>query len=111
MTILASAGLGLVVALSTFLVIGATSALTFNVLGHLKTAAIVVGGCLLFGDAMPWKKAAGLALALAGIAWYSHIMLTAQPPTVKESPLAGSGVKGWSQGLEVKGGDGPWSQT
>ena len=54
-----SAGLGLLVSLSTFLVIGATSSLTYNVVGHVKTVIILAGGCLFFGDEMPPKKLAG----------------------------------------------------
>ena len=54
-----SAGLGLLVSLSTFLVIGATSSLTYNVVGHVKTVIILGGGCLFFGDEMPPKKLAG----------------------------------------------------
>jgi solute carrier family 35 protein E3 len=73
--ILFSAGLGLLVSLSTFLVIGATSSLTYNVVGHLKTVIILTGGCLLFGDQMPGSKLAGLGVAMAGIVWYSHIKM------------------------------------
>lgn len=50
MTILASAMLGLLVTLSTFLVIGHTNALTYNVVGHLKTVGIVFGGVVFYGE-------------------------------------------------------------
>jgi solute carrier family 35 protein E3 len=70
-TIALSAVLGLLVSLSTMLVIGATSSLTYNVVGHLKTVIILAGGCLFFGDEMPLRKLAGVGLAMAGIAWYS----------------------------------------
>ena len=39
--ILLSALLGLLVSLSTFLVIGATSSLTYNVVGHIKTVCVL----------------------------------------------------------------------
>jgi solute carrier family 35 protein E3 len=87
--ILFSAALGLLVSLSTFLVIGATSSLTYNVVGHLKTVIILTGGCLLFGDQMPASKLAGLGVAMAGIVWYSHI---------KMSPSAASAVSGSGSG-------------
>jgi hypothetical protein len=51
LTILLSAALGLLVTLSTFLVIGATSALTYNVVGHLKTGGVILGGVMLYGEA------------------------------------------------------------
>ena len=47
-TIGVSAILGLLVSMSTFLVIGALSSVTFNVVGHSKTIIILAGGCLLF---------------------------------------------------------------
>jgi hypothetical protein len=31
---------------------GATSSLTYNVVGHIKTLIILAGGCIYFGDAM-----------------------------------------------------------
>ena len=68
-----SAALGLLVSLSTFLVIGATSSLTYNVVGHIKTVIILVGGCMFFGDTMPAKKLAGISIAMLGIIWYSQV--------------------------------------
>ena len=56
---------------STFLMIGATSGLTFNVVGNLKLIIVLAGGVAFFGDVMPPKKLAGVCLALAGIGWYS----------------------------------------
>eukprot|EP00195_Chlamydomonas_chlamydogama_P008271 CAMPEP_0202906904 /NCGR_PEP_ID=MMETSP1392-20130828/40662_1 /ASSEMBLY_ACC=CAM_ASM_000868 /TAXON_ID=225041 /ORGANISM="Chlamydomonas chlamydogama, Strain SAG 11-48b" /LENGTH=371 /DNA_ID=CAMNT_0049595587 /DNA_START=223 /DNA_END=1338 /DNA_ORIENTATION=+ len=70
-----SAVLGLLVSLSTFLVIGATSSLTYNVVGHLKTVIILTGGCLFFGDSMPPKKFFGVCIAMVGIIWYTHLKL------------------------------------
>lgn len=63
--------LGLLVSWSTFLMIGATSGLTFNVIGHLKLIIVLAGGVAFFGDQMPPKKLGGVCVALAGIAWYS----------------------------------------
>jgi solute carrier family 35 protein E3 len=67
--IVVSALLGLLVSLSTFLVIGCTSSLTYNVVGHLKTVIILTGGCLFFGDEMPLKKLLGVCVAMSGIIW------------------------------------------
>ena len=68
-----SALLGLLVSLSTFLVIGATSSLTYNVVGHIKTVIILMGGCMFFGDEMPLKKLGGISIAMGGIIWYSQV--------------------------------------
>ncbi len=71
--ILISAALGLLVSLSTFLVIGATSSLTYNVVGHIKTVIILSGGCIFFGDSMPPKKLFGIGIAMIGIIWYTQV--------------------------------------
>ncbi len=47
--IVLSAVLGILVSLTTFLVIGATSSLTYNIVGHLKTVIILTGGVFIFG--------------------------------------------------------------
>jgi solute carrier family 35, member E3 len=70
-----SAALGLLVNLSTFLVIGATSSLTYNVVGHIKTVIILTGGVVFFGDTMPPKKLGGIAVAMGGIIWYTQIKM------------------------------------
>ncbi|CAD7703136.1 unnamed protein product [Ostreobium quekettii] len=72
-----SAALGLLVSLSTFLVIGATSSLTYNVVGHMKTIIILTGGVLFFGDEMPPKKLLGVGVSLVGMVWYSQLKLRA----------------------------------
>jgi solute carrier family 35 protein E3 len=73
--IVVSSALGLVVTLSTFLFIGATSSLTYNVVGHLKTVLIVAAGVAFFGEGVGFKKGLGLAVAMGGIMWYSQIKL------------------------------------
>lgn len=77
--------LGLLVSWSTFLMIGATSGLTFNVIGHLKLIIVLAGGVAFFGDQMPPKKFAGVCIALAGIAWYSFQVLHPLPFTSMHS--------------------------
>jgi solute carrier family 35, member E3 len=70
-----SSVLGLLVNLSTFLVIGATSSLTYNIVGHVKTVIILAGGVMFFGDSMPLAKAGGIMVCMMGIVWYSNIKL------------------------------------
>jgi solute carrier family 35 protein E3 len=70
-----SALLGFLVSLSTFLVIGATSPLTYSVVGHVKTVVILAGGFFIFQEAMPWQKLAGVSLAMLGIVWYTYLKL------------------------------------
>jgi len=76
--IVASCTVALFVNLSTFLVIGSTSAISYNVLGHFKLSLVVVGGFLLFGYPIDERNLAGLSLVLVGVVWYTHIKLQAQ---------------------------------
>ena len=78
--ILISSFLGIAVSLSTFLFIGATSSLTYNIIGHIKTVIILTGGCLLFDDVMSWKRLGGICVAMCGIIWYSHLNMMSTPP-------------------------------
>ena len=57
------------------LAVQSTSALTFNVVGHLKTFFIIGGGVLFFGDFISVQKALSLILAFTGIGWYSYLKL------------------------------------
>ncbi|PNH06400.1 Solute carrier family 35 member E3 [Tetrabaena socialis] len=88
--IVISAVLGLLVSLSTFLVIGATSSLTYNVVGHLKTIIILSGGCVFFGDTMPTKKLLGVCIAMGGIVWYTQQKLAA--PATAAGGAGGEGT-------------------
>ena len=81
-----SSVLGLLVSLSTFLVIGATSSLTYNIVGHLKTVTILTGGCLIFGDTMSASKLSGVALAMVGIAWYSQMQYSVLQQNIAVKP-------------------------
>jgi len=76
--IIISALLGILVSLSTFLVIGATSSLTYNIVGHLKTVIILTGGVVFFGDNMSRDRLIGISIAMAGIAWYTKLLTSPQ---------------------------------
>ena len=71
--ILLSCLLGVLVSLTTFLTIGATSSLSYNVIGHLKTVSNLLSGYLIFGDHFSAVQLGGMALALAGIGWFAQV--------------------------------------
>lgn len=71
MALMFSASCALMVVLSGFLVIGSTSALTYNIIGHTKSVLILAGGALMFGDNMTYQKLLGVGVALAGMVWYT----------------------------------------
>ncbi|KAG2489067.1 hypothetical protein HYH03_012503 [Edaphochlamys debaryana] len=109
--ILISAVLGLLVSLSTFLVIGATSSLTYNVVGHLKTVIILSGGCIFFGDSMPPKKLLGVCIAMAGIVWYTQQKLTSAPTSAAAAAAAAGAAGGDPGAATAAGGKGPLLPT
>ncbi|CAA6661873.1 unnamed protein product [Spirodela intermedia] len=58
---------------STFLVIGKTSPVTYQVLGHLKTCLVLAFGYVLLHDPFSWRNIFGIAVAMVGMILYSYI--------------------------------------
>lgn len=73
--ILISCCLAFCVNLSIFLVIGKTSPISYNVLGHFKMVLIFVGGFLWLHEDANNKRVAGTVLASIGIASYAYLKL------------------------------------
>lgn len=90
--IMLSAIIGVLVSFTTFLVIGHTSSVTYNMVGHLKTVLIISGGCLLFGEDMSAKRLAGVLMALAGIIWYTWL-ITSTPHPAQSAKHVGQSTK------------------
>lgn len=72
-----SSVLAFLVNLSIFLVIGKTSPVTYNVLGHFKLTVILTLGFTFFGAPLDIKNIAGIVLTLAGVFWYAHLKTSA----------------------------------
>jgi solute carrier family 35 protein E3 len=70
-----SSVLAFCVNLSIFLVIGRTSAVTYNVVGYFKLALVVLGGFLLFQYPVMPLNILGIILTLSGVVIYTHIKL------------------------------------
>ncbi|XVF68414.1 hypothetical protein PTKIN_Ptkin11bG0001200 [Pterospermum kingtungense] len=81
---------------STFLVIGKTSPVTYQVLGHLKTCLVLAFGYVLLHDPFSWRNILGILIAVAGMVFYSYYCtiesqqhkaseVSTQLPQVKES--------------------------
>jgi solute carrier family 35, member E3 len=72
---------------STFLVIGKTSPVTYQVLGHLKTCLVLTFGYVLLHDPFSWRNILGILIAVVGMVLYSYICsLEAQQKSVEVSP-------------------------
>eukprot|EP00002_Diphylleia_rotans_P022627 TRINITY_DN4433_c0_g1_i1.p1 TRINITY_DN4433_c0_g1~~TRINITY_DN4433_c0_g1_i1.p1 ORF type:complete len:314 (+),score=68.27 TRINITY_DN4433_c0_g1_i1:44-985(+) len=64
--------------LSNYYLIDMVGPLTYNVIGHFKTIAVIVIGNVYFGYKIVFENLLGIALTIAGLAWYSHIKTRGQ---------------------------------
>ncbi|KAI7740928.1 hypothetical protein M8C21_033055 [Ambrosia artemisiifolia] len=69
--ILISCSLAVFCNISQYLCIGRFSAVSFQVLGHMKTVAVLTLGWLLFDSELTFKNIAGMLVAVAGMVIYS----------------------------------------
>jgi len=76
--ILLSAALAFFVNLSIFLVIGRTSAVTYNVVGHFKLCVVIFSGFVVFGNEVKFWNMVGLVITICSVVLYTHIKLQAQ---------------------------------
>lgn len=58
---------------STFLVIGKTSPVTYQVLGHLKTCLVLTFGYILLQNPFSWRNICGIGVAIIGMGLYSYV--------------------------------------
>ncbi|KAL2471050.1 Nucleotide/sugar transporter family protein [Abeliophyllum distichum] len=70
--ILLSCLIAVFVNFSTFLVIGKTSPVTYQVLGHLKTCLVLAFGYTLLHDPFTARNIAGILIAIVGMGLYSY---------------------------------------
>jgi solute carrier family 35 protein E3 len=71
--ILGSGVLSFAVNLSIFLVIGQTSPVAYNVLGHFKLVCILGSGFVFFHEDANFNKVIGTLLTLLGVLIYTHL--------------------------------------
>lgn len=92
--LLLSALVAVSVNLSTYVFLGLFSALALNIVGHVKTIVITLGGWALFGERLMHVQILGGLLAGAGAAAYSWVSQRqpAAPAAAKTSPKPGSNL-------------------
>ncbi len=61
---------------SNYLVIGKTSPLTYQVLGHLKTILILVLGFTVFNKELDSRECLGMMIAMFGVMYYTEVKRT-----------------------------------
>jgi len=112
--ILVTAVLAFCVNLSINLVIGRTSPISYNVLGHFKLCVILFSGYLFFNEDMNIKKLCGTVLAFFGVVLYTHLKQTIDNEWNNRKASSGPGAAGaaasLSSGTAGPGGYVPLSQ-
>jgi solute carrier family 35 protein E3 len=78
MAIFGSAILAFLVNLSTYIVIGATSPVTYNMIGHSKLVVIILSSYVVFGERQSLVGMVGVSAAVIGIMSYAHIRMIKQ---------------------------------
>eukprot|EP00112_Aurelia_sp_Birch-Aquarium-sp1_P004884 Seg1551.4 transcript_id=Seg1551.4/GoldUCD/mRNA.D3Y31 product="Solute carrier family 35 member E3" protein_id=Seg1551.4/GoldUCD/D3Y31 len=67
--------------LTIFWIIGNTSPVTYNMVGHMKFCITLIGGYLLFNDAMRLHQLLGVCCTFSGILMYTYLKLEEQKAT------------------------------
>ncbi|CAH3141647.1 unnamed protein product [Porites lobata] len=78
LVVLASGVVAFSVNLSIYWIIGNTSPVTYNMVGHLKFCIILLGGYFIFHDPLAINQMLGVATTLSGIIAYTHFKLAEQ---------------------------------
>ena len=73
--------------ISQYLCIGRFSAVTFQVLGHMKTVCVLVLGWALFDSSLTAKNMVGMLMAILGMVIYSWAVEKAKRVDVSPSAL------------------------
>ncbi|KAK6936058.1 Sugar phosphate transporter domain [Dillenia turbinata] len=78
---------------STFLVIGKTSPVTYQVLGHLKTCLVLAFGYTLLHDPFTSRNIVGILIAILGMGLYSYFCTYENKKKQSIDLMTGSQVK------------------
>ncbi|KAK4875673.1 hypothetical protein RN001_012095 [Aquatica leii] len=70
--------MAIMVNLTTYWILGNTSPLTYNMVGHTKFVLVTLGGWYIFDHQMLANQWIGICLTLAGLVLYTHIKLREQ---------------------------------
>lgn len=84
--ILLSCTLAVFCNVSQYLCIGRFSAVSFQVLGHMKTLCVLTLGWLLFDSELTFKNIMGMVLAVVGMVIYSWAVEIEKQPNAKTLP-------------------------
>ncbi|KAK9682688.1 hypothetical protein RND81_10G089400 [Saponaria officinalis] len=97
--IILSCSISVSVNFSTFLVIGKTSPVTYQVLGHLKTCLVLAFGYILLRDPFSWRNILGILIALVGMILYSYYCTRETQKKTQEPAQMSQGKRDDSESL------------
>ncbi|KAI4479332.1 hypothetical protein M0804_011117 [Polistes exclamans] len=61
--------------LTSYWIIGQTSPLTYNMVGHSKFCLLLLGGAIVFHETLAMNQVIGITLTLTGIILYAHVKM------------------------------------
>ncbi|XP_033221417.1 solute carrier family 35 member E3-like isoform X1 [Belonocnema kinseyi] len=61
--------------LTSYWIIGYTSPLTYNMVGHSKFCLLLLGGSIVFNESLAINQLIGITLTLVGIILYAHVKM------------------------------------
>lgn len=73
--VLLSGVIAFFVNLTSYWIIGYTSPLTYNMVGHSKFCLLLLGGSLIFHESLAINQLMGITLTLVGIILYAHVKM------------------------------------
>mmetsp|Transcript_49271 Transcript_49271/g.157786 ORF Transcript_49271/g.157786 Transcript_49271/m.157786 type:complete len:323 (+) Transcript_49271:162-1130(+) len=78
---------------NSFLLIKLTSAVTYQVVGHLKNILVISGGFILFGYPLQYDNLSGIAVALGGVIWYTNVKLAERSKSEQKAEASSKDVE------------------
>eukprot|EP01012_Entosiphon_sulcatum_P006483 TRINITY_DN13058_c0_g1_i1.p1 TRINITY_DN13058_c0_g1~~TRINITY_DN13058_c0_g1_i1.p1 ORF type:complete len:336 (-),score=56.68 TRINITY_DN13058_c0_g1_i1:31-1038(-) len=71
--------------ITVFLIVGKTSPVTYQVVGHFKTCLVVLFGFTYLHEPFVAKNALGILIAMVGMVWYTYIKQVQAAPKAEPS--------------------------
>ena len=89
LVIAATCALAVGVNLSQFMCLGRFTAVAYQVLGHMKTICVLIGGALLFNELITPRVGVGMLLAVLGMVGYGYFTHKEKAAPAPELPSKG----------------------
>eukprot|EP00271_Cylindrocystis_brebissonii_P013441 TRINITY_DN33273_c0_g1_i1.p1 TRINITY_DN33273_c0_g1~~TRINITY_DN33273_c0_g1_i1.p1 ORF type:complete len:396 (+),score=102.36 TRINITY_DN33273_c0_g1_i1:119-1189(+) len=109
--ILLSCSIAVSVNFSTFMVIGKTSPVTYQVLGHLKTCLVLLLGYTLLSNPFSWRNVLGICVAMVGMVSYSYVQILESAAKEKEKAAAAAHLLEEATSKEAAGAEGESAES